>query len=221
MQKGFVKPAHMTMRYKVMKTNYKFYLIDTDYSFWWILFPFLSWFYAVPTYEISKETAMELTQKSKNVKMSTILIYSGIGAIIGVLLKPLSHYLEYLTIHVSTKVNLISLLVGLLLIIIVRLGVSKSKKVDVSSIAIDKTYFKIKPGTASSYLKTFYVAVTLILVAIGCLSIYVFVVQNLYFLAFGMFIVFIYTIISSVYMRFDLVKVQEIPRDKYDNVGTI
>lgn len=145
MKRGYLKPAYKKFKYKIFKTDEGFYIVDCDYTFWWFVFPFLSWFYAVPAYKISEEQAIALTKKTKILSLGTALALGGIGGIVSILIRPYTRWINSLTLNMGMTVNIIFIIIILILSLLLRVIYSKRAKIDIISKSEEEKRFKIRP----------------------------------------------------------------------------
>lgn len=145
MKRGYLKSAYKKFRYKIFKTDEGFYIVDCDYSLWWFVFPFLSWFYAVPAYKISEKQAMALTKKTKILSVGTALALGGVGGIVSILIRSYTRWISSITLNMGMTVNVILIIIMFILALLLRILYSKRAKINIISENEEEKRFKIRP----------------------------------------------------------------------------
>ncbi len=153
--KAEVEHVYKNMRYKILRFNEDFYIIDMDRSFWFFLIPFIFWVIPHKAYKIDNKKFKQI-QMPKSEQMSTgsiALLGGGISILFVNLLKPL---LSQLNLHITLGIKILILIIIFSLCVYMRIYIQKrlflklNKKADIESLNAIK--LRITPEKPQHYL---------------------------------------------------------------------
>lgn len=114
------------IRYKIIRVNEDYYILDMDQSIWTIIFPFLFWFIPHTVYKIDRYTFEELKMplKYQGGRGGFILLGTGISLILVQFIQPLLNGIMFQT---SMFVNVFIIILSLILCIFYRIRVHHTR----------------------------------------------------------------------------------------------
>src|SRR5699024_4006847 len=152
---GEVERPNKNIRYKLVKVEDEYYILDLDRPIWLILFPFAYWFKTHWVYQIDQAT-YELKQpdEKKRSKWKMILPVAFISPFLGRILASKAEKYDYIS---SFMVSVVLIIVFIILTIGIRIYVHQTciKKTDKITDGLEmlpKRKIKIRPKRLSNYL---------------------------------------------------------------------
>lgn len=151
-----VESIHKNRRYKILRFNEAFYIVDMDRSFWLIFFPFAFWFLPHYAFQISKESykRIQITQSEQMSVGSLALLGGGISVLFVNLLKPLFYQLN---IQTTLGVNIIVLSLIIMFSLLARFYIHKRLSNDLQELIdinkIPKVRINVSPNNKDYILK--------------------------------------------------------------------
>lgn len=151
-----VEYMYKNRRYKILRFNEAFYIVDMDRSFWLILFPFAFWTFPHYAFQISKETykRIQITQSEQMSVGSMALLGGGISVLFVNLLKPLFYQLN---IQTTLSLNIIVLFVIIIFSLLARFYIHKrlsnnlQELIDINK--VPKVRISVRPNNKDYILK--------------------------------------------------------------------
>ncbi|WP_040981892.1 DUF443 family protein [Oceanobacillus jeddahense] len=126
------------IRYRILVINDEHYILDMERSFWKIIFPFLFWIVPSSIFKLEDQDIVEQLKAPKRKKTDGALLISlgGFAYVHGILLTPLMDYFE---VQSSVFVNSILLIIALILVALLYLSISRTRKKNLIDVVELKT----------------------------------------------------------------------------------
>ena len=153
---GEVERPNKNIRYKLVKINDEYYVLDQDRPIWLILFPFIYWFKSHLVYQINESAYKRLkhANEEKGGKWKMILPVAFISPFLGRLLASITERYDYL---IPSVLSIILVVIFIVITLGVRIYVHQAcyKKTDKMTGGLEqlpKRKVKIRPKKISNYL---------------------------------------------------------------------
>lgn len=144
------------IRYRILIINGEQYILDMERSFWKILFPFFFWMLPSPIFKVENQDIVEKLKVTKKEKVNSgqVIMWGGIAVVLGQFLTPLMDYFE---VQSSFFVNSILSIVALILVTLLYLSISHTRKQNLIDIIgcnpLQRSIIRIRPKSIRHIFK--------------------------------------------------------------------
>ncbi|MFD1414138.1 DUF443 family protein [Oceanobacillus jeddahense] len=144
------------IRYRILVINDEHYILDMERSFWKIIFPFLFWIVPTSIFKLEDQDIAKQLKAPKRKKTDGALLISlgGFAYVLGILLTPLMDYFE---IRSSLLVNTILLIIALILVTLLYLSISHTRKKNLIDVVepkkLQQNIVRIRPKSIKHIFK--------------------------------------------------------------------
>ncbi|MEJ8778597.1 DUF443 family protein [Pseudogracilibacillus sp. ICA-222130] len=218
---GEVERPNKNIRYKLVKINDEYYILDQDKPMWLILFPFVYWFKSHLVYQINEATYERLkhAEEKKSGKWEIVLPVVLIGPFLGRVLAPMTEKYDNVIPYI---LNIALAITFIIIMISVRIYVHQAcyKKTDKITNGLEilpKKKIKIRPKKLGDYLVAtfgYFLFLTFFLMGLGMTITY----NNPVFISISNGIGFMFLIVNTIFINIGYAKIRYLDNNEEKNV---